>query len=477
MDSAWIAVLMIALGAGAAAASSPPSDPMWQVLPTYQSPAKPTSLVVFDHSGKPHELYSESEAILILEGRYQSPAFPSVTSAADRAEALLKERLERRNFHVLIWHDLSGSQLRDILEKAFSVFGHRQTSRIFFYYFGHGKLIDTQAYLVPVDAPDPLKDLQGFYNTALPIRRLRAYAEESIEVRHAFFAFEACQAGSVVTSLAGLGTIKVAEPAGYLLTKDILNPIRQFLTAGNDIQEIPADNSFTSLLAAGLSEADVNNSGYVTGTEIINFVRERMPQLSKTYKLTPESGSIPEYSGGDFVFGPVEPNHTVGQRRPLNAAVSTGASIMTLTQEQLIARVHQTSQQINDFYHNYQNSMAELDKESQTDFLADAMRDTRNHELESTESMHTVLLRTEIAIERREKFESQWQLSYVPEIKELRAELIRRGSSQPNTVETAQQNKAVSDCVDNGSLTKPEALKTVADYLEQLGQGLPPAED
>jgi PEGA domain len=288
----------------------------WSVQPTYESAgAMATPFQVRDDAGHLRTLYDRSYAVLFLEGQYQAGSgFAPVVAAALRSEILLRKKLEERGFHVFVWRDLRSKQLKDTLDEVFSTLGYKSNSRFFFYYFGHGHVIGTvsdpagpRTFLVPIDAPNWLNDEEAFERSAVPITQVLAYANQAT-FKHAFFAFEACQAGAIVASLDGP---RPPKPKGYLLSADLLQPVRQFLTAGNNVQEVPADNSFTTLLAGAMSDqtADINQDGYITGNELINYVATNLPQWTASYPLSPEHGSLPRGTTGDFVFGPLNPQN------------------------------------------------------------------------------------------------------------------------------------------------------------------------
>lgn len=182
---------------------------------------------------------------------------------------------------------------------------------MFFYYFGHGLVTgeddpdSNRAWLVPVDAPDPIKNEMKFFRLAVPMSDIVGRAKRAL-IKHAFFAFEACRAGYVITSLSTLGSLEPPHIKGYVLDRETQRPVRQFLTAGNTVQQVPANNSFTALLAGALVDpaADTNGDGFITGKKIISYVALRLPQWATDYHLHPEAGSIPPVEGGDMVFGP-----------------------------------------------------------------------------------------------------------------------------------------------------------------------------
>jgi Caspase domain len=300
----------------------------WRIKPSYETNQKKAAVVPFsirDAAGVDHVFYDESNAILVVEGAYRTGDWADVSDIAAINEKLLREALESRHFHVVVWRDLNGSDLRQALDDAFSRFGYLQNSLLFFYYFGHGKQTDNdvdsnviRTFLVPVDAPDPVKDEAGFYRKAFPISQLVEYSKQII-AKHAFFALEACRAGSVIASLGG--GLEPKNSQGYLLNPKLQRPIKYFLTAGSADQDIAAKNAFTPLLVGAFANADLNHDGYVTASELINYVSQELPKFSPLQ--FPEHGSWPYSGGGDIVFGPADPTQALPQQRAPVTAVST----------------------------------------------------------------------------------------------------------------------------------------------------------
>lgn len=303
------------------------TDPNWTYAPAYRSPPSASSeFSIVDDKGTKRTLYSKSYAVLIVQGKYApGNGFQAVPAAAAKAEQLLKTRLERRGFRVLVWRDLSSRQFKTVLEEVFSGYGFEPNARLFFYYFGHGYIIadddnplHERAFLVPIDAPNPTVDEIEFQRAAFPITQMIQYANQGA-LNHTFFAFEACKAGAIMSAMQILGAQSPPNPKGYLLNPGVLSVVHQFLTAGNNVQDVPADNSFTALIAGALEDpaADVNQDGYITGKEMMNYVVLKLPQWRPAeYPQNPESASRPTPSTGDFIFGPLDPStpqpqHTV----------------------------------------------------------------------------------------------------------------------------------------------------------------------
>jgi WD40 repeat protein len=283
----------------------------WSVAPSYETSGDPkdTPLILKDASGSGRRMYETSFAVLFVEGAYNSGGWNPVSDAASKSENLLIKKLEMFGFHVLVWRDLSGAGMRSVLDDMLANIGYLDDARLFFYYFGHGAALGTsddetgvKTFLVPVDAPDPNNNLQGFRRTALPITRLTQIAD-AMTLKHAFFALEACKAGGIVKSL---DAPAAPNPTGYIFSDQVNKPVKQFLTAGNSSQDVPANGAFTALLAAAISGADRNGDGFVYASDVIAYVAHNLPRYSQAYPLNPEYGTIPRADHGDFIFGPSE---------------------------------------------------------------------------------------------------------------------------------------------------------------------------
>lgn len=121
---------------------------------------------------------------------------------------------------------------------------------------------------------------------------------QNITVKHAFFALEACQAGEIVALMTLGDPFRFPHPNGYVLSDNVQRPVRQFLTAGSANDDVLARSPFTALLVAALE----NGEGYVTGSEVVSFVKQKVPQAVPGQQ--PDSGAIPMSGAGDFIFGP-----------------------------------------------------------------------------------------------------------------------------------------------------------------------------
>ena len=99
-----------------------------------------TAFSILDDNQVKHVFYDESHAILIMEGAYKDGAWADVSEPAKRNERDLREALEKRGFHVMVWRDLSGADLRTALTEAFNNYGYRRNTRLFYLRSSHRNL-------------------------------------------------------------------------------------------------------------------------------------------------------------------------------------------------------------------------------------------------------------------------------------------------------------------------------------------------
>ncbi|MDB5585579.1 MAG: peptidase caspase family protein [Devosia sp.] len=288
-------------------------DAVWSVNPAYETKIEPTETdLSFNNSeGDKVTLYSESHAVLIIQGAYRGSWSPAL-EGAETSQRLLVKALEERKFHVLVWKDLDSDDLDAVVKDVAANYSESPNARLFFYYFGHGVTrtsIGTgqpSFFLVPVDAPS--LDEKSFVSKAVSGSTLVAYFD-ALGVKHGFFAFEACRSGGIMNSLGSLGE----NEAGYLVSNASRTVARQYLTAGTELEDIPADAAFSAALVGALSskQADSNGDNYITGTEAAAYVAGTIPKFDKDglYTRGPEYRRYPGQSNGDFIFGPYDPNN------------------------------------------------------------------------------------------------------------------------------------------------------------------------
>ncbi|MCP4694006.1 MAG: PEGA domain-containing protein, partial [Desulfobacterales bacterium] len=175
--------------------------------------------------------------------------------------------------------------------------GYDRDNRLLFYFSGHGHTRQNgeKGYLVPADAPNPKRDEKGFLKKALPMSWILAWSRQ-IEARHALFLFDSCFSGAVFKAK------DLPEPPPHI-TRATRLPVRQYITAGDAGETVPAKSVFTPAFIDALKYrwGDLNRDGYVCGTELGLYLQGK---VSRHSNQTPQYGKIRDYdlSRGDFIF-------------------------------------------------------------------------------------------------------------------------------------------------------------------------------
>ncbi|MCB1693141.1 MAG: caspase family protein [Pseudomonadales bacterium] len=251
---------------------------------------------IVDKDGQTVGAYGASYALLIGASDYTA-GWPDLASVKPELERV-GELLEKKGFAVTTVFDPDGDQMKDAFEKFLDDYGYDKSNRLIVYYSGHGYTRDggNKGYLVPVDAPNPLKDERGFLRRAYAMTDLIAIARR-MEANHVLFLFDSCFSGTIFKT-------RALPETPDLITRLTSKPVREFITAGDAGEEVPAKSVFTPAFIDSLEYGlgDLNSDGFVTGTELGLYLQSTVP---KHAKQTPQFGKINDYelSRGDFVFG------------------------------------------------------------------------------------------------------------------------------------------------------------------------------
>ncbi len=249
-------------------------------------------------SGRAVGLYRESHALLIGESLYTAgwPDLTAVPRELDKVEAML----QAQGFQVTKRRDLKAEDLRKAIADFINRFGFAKDNRLLIYFSGHGHTLERgygeeMGYIVPADAPDPRQDRDGFLGKAVSMNQVLTWARE-IEAKHVLFLFDSCFSGSVFAAR----DLPEVPPHISDLTAE---PVREFITAGKANQTVPAQSVFAPAFvdAIGRGLADLDQDGYVTGTELGLYLQRVVPQYARQ---NPQYGKIADYllARGDFVF-------------------------------------------------------------------------------------------------------------------------------------------------------------------------------
>jgi WD40 repeat protein len=242
----------------------------------------------------------------------------------------VKQALEAQGFSVVSFDDQGkprlGKEAIDLtrdrfyyqVEQFISTFGQDEDNRLLIYFAGHGYtalLRDKRkmGYLMMQDAPvlpsvsealeNPLSNQQigALHRSSINMDEIETWAK-NIKARHALFVFDSCFAGSVL--FRGVD----APPPDYV-TELVAEPVREFLTAGNELQVVPDDSIFRKAFVRGIQGAadaadrDHPKDGYVLASELYAYILKEVTYFSDR-KQTPVFGKIfkQELAKGDFVF-------------------------------------------------------------------------------------------------------------------------------------------------------------------------------
>jgi tetratricopeptide (TPR) repeat protein len=239
--------------------------------------------------------YDESKALVVGISDYKGEALPLPGVVNDVAE--VKKVLEKTHgFQVDV---LMNPTRKDFNEAIDKLIGHKwsNNSRVLVYIAGHGhtRPKDGMGYIVPVDAPNPLRDEDLFKAKAISMEQIKLYASD-IGAKHVLFVFDSCFSGSVFRVLRKLVPDEISEA--------ISQPVKEFMTAGTANQPVPDKSIFREKFIKGLEgAADLTKDGYVTGSELGIFLALSVTTESGGSQ-TPQYGKInnPELDKGDFVF-------------------------------------------------------------------------------------------------------------------------------------------------------------------------------
>ncbi len=244
--------------------------------------------------------YSGSHALLIGAADYSDPSWadlPRIPSELAEIEAALTQR----GFIVERLNDPSGAELRSGLRSFLAKYGRgeeNKDNRLLIFYSGHGYSDDNfQGYLVPTDAPNPTEADEDFIIGAVDMSEIVAWAGGLVHAKHVLFLFDSCFAGTVFESRS------IGDPGSAYIAASTSKPVRQFITAGDADQEVPAQSVFAPEFVDAIDgAADTNNDGYVTGLELGVYLSLKVPSINPLQ--TPRYGKIRDarLDDGDFVF-------------------------------------------------------------------------------------------------------------------------------------------------------------------------------
>jgi hypothetical protein len=133
-----------------------------------------------------------------------------------------------------------------------------------------------------------------------------------IKSKHVIMLFDSCFSGSLFSLVRSIPDNITAKSA---------LPVRQYITAGTENEQVPDKSMFKRSFLIGLDgDADLTGDGYITGSELGLYLSEKVVNYTKGNQH-PQYGKInnPELDRGDFIFVPLDKSKRNG---PSKTAVS-----------------------------------------------------------------------------------------------------------------------------------------------------------
>jgi hypothetical protein len=293
-----------------------------------------------DVGGIEQELYSGSEALLIYGADYRRGWTDLDTIPGDMNE--LSTVLGAHGFNVQVLANKTGPEIEFAVNSFIRKHGG-SNKRIFIYWAGHGwKSPEGEGFLVPVDAPLPAADIQGFREAAIPVTGVQYWANQ-IRSRHAVMIFDACFAGTIFTDR---GEPKPPDIPTGSMSPPMFDKIKPnsvtYISATDELTPVPAQSDFTQAIIAGLrGSADKTGDGYIMTVELSEWIKE---QFLNDDRYKPQAGPTTRHRWSDsgVVFrSPTGPQPGRGQRqaaiRPRLIRVSQATSSPPSTKEYVAA--------------------------------------------------------------------------------------------------------------------------------------------
>jgi len=246
--------------------------------------------------GSTVELYDKSYALLIGVSDYED--WPDLPGVEDDIEAV-GNGLKKHGFKVISLLNPTRNSFDATMRDFIGDYGQDPENRLIIYYAGHGYTLTTNrgrelGYIVPSDAPLPKDGTGAFKKKAISMLEIEIFAKQ-MESKHAMFTFDSCFSGSL---------FEITRAVPDTISLKTSEPVRQFITAGSAEQTVPDKSVFRNQFVAGLEgEADVNKDGFITGTELAQYIEESVTNYTRRAQ-TPQYGKIrdPYLDKGDFVF-------------------------------------------------------------------------------------------------------------------------------------------------------------------------------
>jgi len=242
--------------------------------------------------------YKDYYALIVGISNYEKwPKLPNAVNDAKEVAAKLKEL----GFEVKTVLDPTSREMKTVLNEMVYTMGGEENRAILFYYAGHGEtetLADKtkMGYIIPRDCPLLDKNPMGFATHAISMRDIES-ASMRIKSKHVVMLFDSCFSGSLFA---------LVRAVPHDITEKSTLPVRQYITAGREDEQVPDKSMFKRCFLIGLEgDADLTGDGYITGSELGMFLSDKVVNYTHR-RQHPQYGKInnPDLDRGDFIFVP-----------------------------------------------------------------------------------------------------------------------------------------------------------------------------
>jgi len=251
---------------------------------------------VVSKDGQTLDLYNDYHALVVGVSDYKW--WPRLPNAVNDAKEVA-EKLKEKGFKVKLVLDPTSREMKTALNELVYKIGNKENRAVLFYYAGHGEtetLADNSkmGYIIPTDSPTIVHNPMGFASHAISMRDIES-ASLRMKAKHVLMLFDSCFSGS-------LFALVRAVPDD--ITEKSTLPVRQYITAGREDEQVPDKSMFKRVFLIGLDgHADLTGDGYVTGSELGMYLSDKVVNYTHRQQH-PQYGKInnPDLDKGDFVF-------------------------------------------------------------------------------------------------------------------------------------------------------------------------------
>ena len=225
-------------------------------------------------------LYKDYYALVVGISNYEK--WPRLPYAVNDAKEVA-EKLKELGFTVRLVLNPTSREMKTVLSEMVYKMGREENRALLFYYAGHGEtetLADKtkMGYIIPRDCPLLEKNPMGFGTHAISMRDIESTSMR-IRSKHVVMLFDSCFSGSLFA---------LVRAVPHDITEKSTLPVRQYITAGREDEQVPDKSMFKRCFLVGLEgDADLTGDGYITGSELGMYLSDKV--VNYTHRRTARS--------------------------------------------------------------------------------------------------------------------------------------------------------------------------------------------